>query len=61
MYDYVNSGYNAPSDAAKETYKNLAEKANEQLNKLKEIMQVQVGALNKLINTKQLPVIGIKE
>ena len=60
LYDYINSGYTPVAKQAKEAYADLAAQADVQLNKLKNIMNNELRQLNKLINDKQLPIIGLK-
>ena len=55
------SGQNAPSKQAKEAFAELAAQADVQMDKLKKVMSSDIATLNKLINDKQLPVIGIKK
>jgi photosystem II stability/assembly factor-like uncharacterized protein len=61
LYDVAASGYNVPSKPVKEAFADLSSQADVQLNKLKKIMAEDLMALNKLINDKQLPVIGLKK
>ncbi len=61
LYDVAASGYNPPSKPMKESFADLSSQADVQLNKLKKIMTENLPALNKLINQKQLPVIGLKK
>ena len=58
LYDVAASGYNPPSKQVIETYADLSAQADIQLSKLKKILSDDVKALNKLINEKQLPIIG---
>ena len=60
LYGVASSGQNPPSKQAKEAFAELGGLADVQLGKLKLIMENDVKALNKLINEKQVPVIGIK-
>lgn len=60
LYGVASSGQNPPSKQAKEAFAELGGQADVQLGKLKLIMENDVKALNKLINEKQVPVIGIK-
>ena len=60
LYNYVNSGYTPVAKQAKEAYSDLAAQADVQLNKLKNLMDNELKQLNKLINDKQLPIIGLK-
>ncbi len=57
----VSSGENVPSRQAKETFAELGGESDVQLDKLKKIKTEDIPELNKLIMTKQVPLIGIKE
>jgi len=59
LYDVAASGYQPPAKQVKEAFAELSSQADTQLNKLKKIMTEDLAALNKLINDKQLPVIGL--
>jgi photosystem II stability/assembly factor-like uncharacterized protein len=66
--DKLSSIYNASaagnyglSKQAKDAYAELAPLIDAQLNKLKNIMSVDVAKLNQLIHEKMLPVIGVKK
>ena len=61
LYNFASSGNTAPAKQVKEAYTELAAQADEQLNKLKKIMQDDVPKLNTMIREKGLPVIGIKK
>jgi photosystem II stability/assembly factor-like uncharacterized protein len=61
LYGVAASGQNAPSKQAKEAFTELAAQADVQMDKLKKVMSSDIATLNKLINDKQLPVIGIKK
>jgi hypothetical protein len=61
LYDVAASGYNVPSKPVKEAFSDLSSQVDAQLNKLKKIMTEDVVQLNKRINDKQLPVIGLKK
>jgi hypothetical protein len=60
LYGVASSGQNAPSKQAIETLADLGGQANVQLAKLKKILDQDLKAFNKMINEKQVPVIGIK-
>jgi photosystem II stability/assembly factor-like uncharacterized protein len=60
LYGVASSGQNPPSKQSREAFADLAGQADVQLAKLKAVMENDVKALNKLINEKQVPVIGIK-
>ena len=61
IYNYAASGNYAPTAQVKEAFAYLSGKSDVQLNKLKQIMNVDVPRLNDLIRNKKLPVIGVKE
>jgi len=61
LYGVAASGQNAPSKQAREAYADLAGQADVQIDKLKKVISTDVATLNKMINEKQLPVIGIKK
>ncbi len=61
VYDAASSGYASPSKQVREAYADLAAQTDVQLNKLKKIMNEDVGRLNQLIHEKILPVIGVKK
>jgi hypothetical protein len=60
LYGVASSGQNAPSKQVREAFAELGGQANEQLIKLSKIMDIDIKQLNKMINDKQIPVIGIK-
>ena len=60
LYGVAASGQNPPSKQARETLADLGSQADVQLAKLKKILDVDLKAYNKLINEKQVPVIGVK-
>jgi photosystem II stability/assembly factor-like uncharacterized protein len=60
LFDVSNSGHNAPSKQARDVYAELSAQVDVQLNRLKEIREKEVVALNALIREKALPIIGIK-
>jgi photosystem II stability/assembly factor-like uncharacterized protein len=61
LYGVAASGQNPPSKQARETLADLGGQADVQLAKLKKILDTDLKSFNKLINEKQVPVIGIKE
>ena len=61
LFDYANSGYNAPTAQVKQAYNDLSAMADIQLKKLKQLMDVDVVELNKLIREKAVPVISPKK
>ncbi|OYW75846.1 MAG: hypothetical protein B7Z27_08615, partial [Sphingobacteriia bacterium 32-37-4] len=60
LYGVASSGQNAPSKQVREAFADLSGQANAQLVKLQKIMDTDIKKLNKMINDKQVPVIGIK-
>jgi len=60
LYGVAASGQNPPSKQARETLADLGSQADVQLAKLKKILDTDLKAFNKLINEKQVPVIGVK-
>lgn len=60
LYNYAASGNYAPTKQVQEAYVDLSKQADDQLNKLRKILGVDVPKLNQLIRQKQLPVIGVK-
>jgi photosystem II stability/assembly factor-like uncharacterized protein len=60
LYGVVASGQTAPSKQAVEAFAELGGQADVQLVKLKKVLDTDLKALNKLINEKQVPVIGLK-
>ncbi len=60
LYGVASSGQNAPSKQAIETLADLGAQVDEQTTKLKKLMEVDLKAYNKMINEKQVPVIGVK-
>jgi photosystem II stability/assembly factor-like uncharacterized protein len=60
LYGVASSGQNAPSKQAIETLADLGGQADVQLAKLKKILTQDLKSYNKMINEKQVPVIGIK-
>lgn len=61
LYGVAASGQNPPSKQVREVFTELSSEADVQLAKLKKIMDTDLKAFNKLINEKQIPVIGVKE
>jgi hypothetical protein len=59
LYNYASSGNYAPTKQVQEAYVDLSKQADDQLNKLKKILGVDVPKLNQLIRQKQLPIIGV--
>ncbi len=61
LYGVASSGQNPPSKQAREVFADLGAQSDVQLAKLKKIMDTDLKAFNKMINDKQLPVIGVKK
>jgi photosystem II stability/assembly factor-like uncharacterized protein len=61
VYNVASSGYHVPTKQAKEAFAGLDADADVQLNKLKNIMNNDVQAFNKMIHDKQVPVISVKD
>jgi photosystem II stability/assembly factor-like uncharacterized protein len=60
LYNVASSGYAPPSKQVRETFADLSGQADVQLAKLKTILDNDLKQYNKMINEKQVPVIGIK-
>ena len=61
IYNAAAAGQSGLSHQSKEAYAELVVQIDEQLNKLKKIMNEDVVKLNQLIHEKTLPVIGLKK
>ncbi|MBC7850980.1 MAG: glycosyl hydrolase, partial [Chitinophagaceae bacterium] len=61
VFDAANSGNMAPSKQVKDVYAGLAAQSDEQLSKLKKIIDEDVVKFNQLIREKQLPIIGLSK
>ena len=61
LYDYAASGNYAPTRQVKDAYTELSSQADVQLNKLKNILTIDVLKFNQLVRDKALPVIGLKK
>ncbi len=61
LYDFAVSGNAAPAKQVKDAYTELSAQADEQLNKLKKILDEDLVKLNQLIREKSLPLIGLKK
>ena len=61
IYNSSVTGQSGLSKQSKDAYAELVVQIDEQLNKLKKIMNKEVARLNQLIHEKSLPVIGIKK
>jgi photosystem II stability/assembly factor-like uncharacterized protein len=60
VFDAANSGNFAPGQQVKAVYTNLAAQADEQLNKLKLLMQKDIVQFNKLVRDMAVPVINVE-
>lgn len=61
LYSFANSGYNPPAQQVKDAYKELAAQADKQLDKFRQVLQVQLPQLNKLVHDRNVTIIGLKE
>jgi len=61
LFDFAASGYNPPSQQAKDTYAYLSGEADVLLNQLKQVEKNELQQFNKLIHEQKVPVIGVKE
>ena len=61
LYDFAVSGNAAPAKQVKDAYTELSAQADEQLNKLKKILDEDLVKLNQMIREKALPLIGLKK
>ncbi len=61
IYNAASAGQSGLSRQSKEAYAELVVEIDEQLNKLKKIMNEDVAKLNQMIHQKTLPVIGLKK
>ncbi|MCY7293789.1 MAG: hypothetical protein LH615_16550 [Ferruginibacter sp.] len=61
LFDYVNSGHNAPTQQVKNAYNDLASMTDVQLKKLQNLLDIEVVELNKMIREKAVPVIMPKK
>jgi len=61
IYNASAAGQSGLSKQAKDAYAEQVVQIDEQLNKLKKIMNEDVAKLNQMINEKSLPVIGVKK
>ncbi|HEX8331589.1 MAG TPA: hypothetical protein VF622_03150, partial [Segetibacter sp.] len=60
LFDVASSGYNPPSSQVRAAYQQLSGEADKQLTALRQVMDNEVKAFNKLIHEKEVPVIGVK-
>ena len=61
IYNASAAGQSGLSKQSKDAYADLVLQIDDQLNKLKRIMNEDVARLNQLIHEKSLPVIGVKK
>ena len=61
VYNNASAGNGAPGKQVKEAYAAISGLIDEQLNKLKSVMNEDVPKLNQLIRDKAVPVIGLKK
>jgi Na+/phosphate symporter len=61
IYGNAAAGYGVLSKQSKEAYAAIGGQIDGQLNKLKNIVEVDIVKLNKMIREKTLPVIGLKK
>ena len=61
LYGVASSGENPPSKQARETFTDLSNQSDIQLQKLKKVMIKDLPALNKMLLSGQVPIIGIKD
>lgn len=61
VFDFANSGQNAPSKQVRDVYAELARQIDAEITKLNSVKQKDIPAFNELIRQKTLPVIGVKE
>ncbi len=61
LYDYANSGNNAPTKQLKQAYADLSILADRELQKLTQIIKIDLVQLNQLIREKAVPAISTKK
>jgi len=61
VYGYASEGYTAPNRQAREVFASLSARTDVQLDRLKNILNTGIPALNKLAYQQQVPVISVKE
>jgi hypothetical protein len=61
VFDAANAGTAAPSRQVRDVFAELSRQCDEQIAKLKKIMDNDVVAFNQLIRERSLPVIGVKK
>jgi photosystem II stability/assembly factor-like uncharacterized protein len=61
LYDFAVSGNAAPAKQVKDAFAELGAQADEQLSKLKKIIETDLTLLNQLIKESAMPVIGLKK
>ncbi len=60
VYDAAASGNMAPPQQTKDVFNELSKQVDDELSKLKNIVNVEVPAFNKMIRQSTLPIIGLK-
>ncbi len=60
LFDYVNSGYNPPSQQAKESFADLSSQTDVQLKLLSNVMENEIKLFNEKLHQEQVPVISWK-
>ncbi len=61
LYNVASSGWNAPTAQVKQAFTELNTEVTTQLDKYKQIVANEVAELNRIIFSKQIPVIGVKQ
>jgi photosystem II stability/assembly factor-like uncharacterized protein len=61
VFDMANSGNMAPSKQARDVYADISAKADQELAKLKRVMDQDIPRFNQLVREKSLPVITVKK
>ncbi len=61
LYDFASSGNSAPAKQVIDAFAELSAQADGHLNKLKNILEVDVVKFNEMIREKALPLIGLKK
>jgi hypothetical protein len=61
VFDMANSGNMAPSKQARDVYADISAKADQELAKLKRVMDQDIPRFNQLVREKSLPVIAVKK
>src|SRR5581483_10192534 len=61
VYGVAAGGNAVPSKQVKEVFATLRDQASRQLDRLRQVVQTGLPALNRLIYERQIPVISVKE